>query len=103
HPCVQPARTWEPVQLVEEEIERQQAEPEDGHRRANERDEASQMVWPPIVLDRPDDPERDADNERESHRGERQFDRARHELPEIVHDWSPGGERFSQVTLEEVA
>ena len=73
-----------PAELHREEQDQQQRPPEDRHRVAGQRDAHHRVVGDGVALDRRDDAGRQADDQREQHREERELDRRRKQRQEFA-------------------
>jgi hypothetical protein len=84
HTRIEPAPSRHPAEPEEEDVQREQRQPERRHGDPAERDEPQRMVGRPIPPDGREDAEPDADDDRDDHRRDRELRGRRRELPEVV-------------------
>ena len=80
------ARARQPVQLDREDVLQEQAEEEDRDRDPDQRREQARVVEPAPVLLGGEEAEREADDDREEHRRQRELDGSREAVLELVRD-----------------
>ena len=103
HGCVEPARPRQPLQLPIEDAQEHQADVENGHRAADQRQPACAAVDPGVAMERRDDPQRRADQNRDEHGRQRQFDGRRQIVAKIGDHGAACANRLAQVALQEAA
>src|SRR5215217_2891137 len=97
---VEPPGSGKPAQFAVEDKEHKETEPEYRNTRADQRDETRNVVRPAIVANRGDDAERHPEQRRVEHREERQLERGRNEIFEVIRDGVTSHNRFAHVTAQ---
>ena len=90
-----------PAEIAGKEDDEQEAPPEDGHRIAGQRDAHGDLVEPRAALDGGEDAGRNAEQHRQHHSEQRQFDRGREQRHELFNDGALGGERDAEIALQD--
>src|SRR6266516_4093163 len=97
----------QPVEPDGEDVLEDQAEEEDRDRDPEQRRDQARVVEQRPVLLRGEEPERDAEADREHHRGQRELDRRREPVLDLERDWPEGLDAGAEVEvayrLDEVA
>src|SRR5438309_7255816 len=90
-----------PAELVVEETDHDEAEPEDRNRTADQRPQPYEMVGKPAARNRGPDTRRNADEDRDDESGQRELDGGRERIEQVVGDRTAGPDASTEIAVRE--